>query len=87
MLAKVFKIDVTICPKCQGSLRKIAAVVDPTEVRRYLKHVGLDCDPGSGSPEFPGGSWDGGAESRPFLWSRAHAAAIAQKIISRGIRI
>ena len=45
MLAKVFKIDVTICPKCQGSLRKIAAVVDPTELRRYLKHVGLDCDP------------------------------------------
>ena len=50
MLAKVFKIDVTICPKCQGSLRKIAAVVGPTEVRRYLKHVGLDCDPPARAP-------------------------------------
>jgi hypothetical protein len=37
MLAKVFKNDVTVCPHCRSTLRKIAAVINPEKVRRYLR--------------------------------------------------
>ena len=42
MLAKVFKIDVTQCIHCTGTLRPIAAIKDPDEIIRYLKHEGID---------------------------------------------
>ena len=50
MLAKVFKIDFTICPDCGGSLEKIAAVLDPQQVRRYLKYVGLEYEAPARAP-------------------------------------
>jgi hypothetical protein len=50
MLAKTFKIDVTKCQFCQGDMRKLAAVVDALEARRFLKHIGLDYTPPPGGP-------------------------------------
>ena len=50
MLSKVFGIDVLKCPKCSGELKPMAAVTDPREVKRYLKHEGLDYDPPARSP-------------------------------------
>ena len=50
MLAKVFKIDVTQCIHCTGKLRPIAAIKDPDEIIRYLKHEGIDYEPPTKAP-------------------------------------
>jgi hypothetical protein len=42
MLSQVFKIDVTQCIHCAGTLRPIAAIKDPDEIIRYLKHEGIN---------------------------------------------
>jgi len=44
-LARVFALDVTVCPACGGRLRLIAALTDPASVRRYLQGVGLQTEP------------------------------------------
>ncbi|OGB76198.1 MAG: hypothetical protein A2496_08820 [Burkholderiales bacterium RIFOXYC12_FULL_60_6] len=41
LLARVFAIDVTKCPKCGGRLRLVAAVTDAASAKRYLDGVGL----------------------------------------------
>ena len=45
LLARVFALDVTVCPACGGRLRLIAALTDPVSVRRYLQGVGLPTEP------------------------------------------
>jgi len=45
LLARVFALDVTVCPACGGRLRLIAARTDPASVRRYLQGVGLPTEP------------------------------------------
>jgi hypothetical protein len=44
-LARVFKIDVSTCPECQGEMQIMAAIINPDEVARYLTHVGLAARP------------------------------------------
>ena len=41
MLARVFKIDVLRCEKCNGDLRPVCALTAPQEVARYLAQQGL----------------------------------------------
>jgi hypothetical protein len=43
LLARVFALDVTVCPACGGRLRLIAALTDPASVRRICK--GSACRP------------------------------------------
>ena len=50
LLARVFALDLTVCPACGGRLRLIAALTDPTSVRRDLQGVGLPTEP---SPLIP----------------------------------
>ena len=50
MLKRVFKIDVTICIDCGGDMRKVAAITNPMEVRRYLQHVNMDYEPPARAP-------------------------------------
>ena len=49
LLARVFALDVTVCPTCGGRLRWIAALTDPASVRRYpwayTKHMQLRATP------------------------------------------
>ncbi len=47
MLSRVFGIDVLKC-ECGGELRPVSAILKGDEVKRYLRHLGLDADP----PEF-----------------------------------
>ena len=42
MLAKVFKVDVSLCHHCGGEMQRVCAVLDPDSVKRYLKHVGIE---------------------------------------------
>lgn len=44
MLAQVFKIDVLTC-NCGGNLTPLGAIQDPSEVKRYLKHINTEYDP------------------------------------------
>ena len=37
LLARVFRIDVTTCPDCGGPMRIIAALTDPSSIRRWLQ--------------------------------------------------
>ena len=50
MLAKVFKVDVTKCDACGGQVKKISAITDPMQVRRYLKHENIDYEPPARAP-------------------------------------
>ena len=42
LLARVFALDVTVCPDCGGRLRLIAALTEPASIRRYLHLQGVD---------------------------------------------
>ena len=41
LLARVLKIDVETCPKCNGKMKIIAAIEDPKLIRKILTHLGL----------------------------------------------
>ena len=41
LLKRVFDIDLEHCPECGGSLKIIAAIIDPSVIVRVLAHLGL----------------------------------------------
>ena len=41
LLARVFRIDVRVCPDCSGRMRVIAALTEPGSIRRCLSGMGL----------------------------------------------
>ena len=41
LLARVFRIDVTTCADCGGPMKIIAALTDPSSIRRCLQGMGL----------------------------------------------
>ena len=41
LLARVFRIDVSVCPDCGGPMRVIAALTEPASIRRCLQGMGL----------------------------------------------
>jgi len=53
LLARVFCLEVTVCPRCGGPMRRIAALTDPASIRTYLTGVGLPADPPVISPARP----------------------------------
>jgi len=50
LLSQVFKVDVTKCDRCGGGMEVAAAICDPDQARRYLRHVGEDYDPPPRAP-------------------------------------
>ena len=50
LLARVFNIDVEICPKCGGKMKIIAAIEDTKVIRKILDHNGLPTKPPSLHP-------------------------------------
>jgi len=50
MLSQVFKIDVMTCPKCGGEMVAKAAIKDPFEIKKYLKHEGIHYEPPPRAP-------------------------------------
>ena len=53
LLARVFAVDITLCPRCGGRMQWIAAVTDPDSIRTYLTGVGLPADPPVMAPARP----------------------------------
>lgn len=41
LLKRVFGIDVSICPKCSGQIKIIAAIEDPKVIKKILDHMGI----------------------------------------------
>ena len=41
LLKRVFNIDVSVCPKCQGQIKIISAIKDPKIIKKILNHMGL----------------------------------------------
>jgi len=55
LLARTFAVDVLACPNCQGRMKLLAIVKDPTSIARYLAATGEPTDvprrsPGRGPP-------------------------------------
>ena len=46
LLSKVFGIDVLKCV-CGSELKPVSAIIKGDEIKRYLRHLGLDADPPS----------------------------------------
>ena len=40
LLKRTFGVDVLACPKCEGRLKLVALVTEPTSVSRYLRSLG-----------------------------------------------
>ncbi len=38
-LARVFKIDVTVCERCGGAVKIIACIEEPTVIAKILEHL------------------------------------------------
>ena len=41
LLKRVFNIDVSVCTKCKGKVKIIAAIEDPKVIKKILNHMGL----------------------------------------------
>ena len=44
------QVKLAACRACGGEMKALAAITDPLEVKRYLKHEGIDYDPPARSP-------------------------------------
>ncbi len=41
LIQKIYEADPLICPKCQGKMRVIGSIEDPSVIRAILEHLGL----------------------------------------------
>ena len=53
LLARVFQLDVTLCPACGGRLKIVAALTEFASIRHYLEGVGLPARPPPMAPARP----------------------------------
>jgi len=45
LFRRAFREDLLVCPRCEGPVEIIAALVDPAVTRRVLDHLGLAAEP------------------------------------------
>ena len=45
LLKRVFGIDISVCSRCKGKVRVIAAIEDPKIIKKILEHMGLPSTP------------------------------------------
>jgi hypothetical protein len=41
LIQKIYEVDPLVCPKCQGAMRIISFIEDPSVIRAILEHLGL----------------------------------------------
>ena len=41
MIQKIYEVDPLVCPKCQGAMRIISSIEDPSVIRDILKYLGI----------------------------------------------
>ena len=54
LLARVFQFELTVCDRCGGKGKIVAAVTDLRSIRTYLEGVGLPARPSTDRPFSPG---------------------------------
>jgi hypothetical protein len=50
LLKRVFDLDLTRCPHCEGDLRIVAAILQRQAIEKILNHLGLDPQPPPRAP-------------------------------------
>ena len=50
LLQRTFGFDVLACPRCQGRMRLLAMVTEPTSITRYLAALGEPTDAEARAP-------------------------------------
>ena len=45
LIARIYEVFRLLCPMCGGQMRLIAFITKGAEVRKILKHIGVDCEP------------------------------------------
>jgi len=50
LLARVFTIDMEVCPKCSGELKIVSAILEGDAIRKILGHLGIPDTPPMISP-------------------------------------
>ena len=46
LIAKVYEIDLLICPRCSSKMRVLAVITNPAEVKKILRHlIKIGCPP------------------------------------------
>ena len=50
LLARIFSIDISVCPKCNGEMRIISAILNRTVITEILTHLNLAARPPPVSP-------------------------------------
>jgi hypothetical protein len=41
LIQRIYETDPLVCPKCQGTMRIISSIEDPSVIREILEHLGL----------------------------------------------
>jgi hypothetical protein len=41
LIQKIYEVDPLVCPKCQGKMKIISSIEDPSVIRDILKHLGI----------------------------------------------
>ena len=41
LIQKIYEVDPLLCPKCQGAMRVIGSIEDPSVIRAILEHLGI----------------------------------------------
>jgi hypothetical protein len=55
LLRRVFKVDITVCPKCNGSLKVTEIIIDADTIKKRLAQAGLaPMPPPRAPPKVPG---------------------------------
>lgn len=57
MLARSFAVDVLTCPRCQGRMKLLAIVKDPSSIARYLAVAGEPTEVQRRSPKRGSPYW------------------------------
>ena len=41
LIQKIYEVDPLVCPKCQGAMRVISSIEDPSVIQAILNHLGI----------------------------------------------
>lgn len=45
LIARIYEAFLLLCRLCGGQMRLIAFITNGAEVRKFLEHIGVDCEP------------------------------------------
>lgn len=45
LIARIYEVFPLLCPKCGGQMRLIAFIIEGTQIRKILNHIGVDSEP------------------------------------------